>query len=198
MGGVLGKLLSVLQGAWRNNGGNYVRDSCLRGGPSSFHHHDQLVRNGVDQGGPAGVVPDLRAPLPRRPRCPGQDGRVRPSQVYRRLLRRVQGPLRGLWQQSRRQNIGGPFFRARSQVEHHFLHAAVPLRRLLCLCQAQGTGVSQHRLDFGMRGATAQGQDRQLHPNPLRLSSSTSSSMSSFVFDVNVNVNVNLVVVVVV
>ena len=54
------------------------------------------------------------------------------------------------------------------ELERERVHAAVPLRRLLLLPEAEGAGVQEHRLDLGVRRPEAQGQDRQLHPHLLR------------------------------
>jgi len=65
------------------------------------------------------------------------------------------------------------------QAERERVHAAVPLRRLLRLPEAEGAGVPEHHLDRRMRGSAAPGQDRQLHSNLLKASLRTSTlSMS--------------------
>ena len=54
------------------------------------------------------------------------------------------------------------------QAERERVHAAVPLRRLLLLPQAEGAGVQEHCLDLGVRRPEAQGEDRQLHSHILK------------------------------
>ena len=43
----------------------------------------------------------------------------------------------------------------------------VPLQRVLCICQAEGTGVQEHRVDCWVHCPKAPCQDRQLHPHIL-------------------------------
>ena len=50
------------------------------------------------------------------------------------------------------------------ETEQVGLSEPVPLWCFLRLCEAQGTGVSQHRVDCRVHRPTPPGQDRQLHP----------------------------------
>ncbi len=45
------------------------------------------------------------------------------------------------------------------ETERERLHAAVPLRRVLLVLEAEGAGVQEHCVDRRMRGAAPQGQN---------------------------------------
>ena len=49
------------------------------------------------------------------------------------------------------------------EADEELFHAPVPVRRLLCLRQAQGAGDSQHHLDRWVRSTASPSQNRQLH-----------------------------------
>lgn len=52
-------------------------------------------------------------------------------------------------------------------LEHACFPSAIPLRSVLQLLEAKGTGMSQHSLDFRMRCSETSRQDRQLHTDIL-------------------------------
>lgn len=51
------------------------------------------------------------------------------------------------------------------EAEHTCFLAAVPLRSILLVHQAEGAGKSQHRLDRRVCHTETEVQDKQLHPH---------------------------------